>query len=193
MDVETLKYIMLGLLLLCVIWLIKIIAKKEMENLIRTILLTIIFLAAFLYLQQQKTEKINFADVKAQVKGTFFPAKPLHFIYYKEEGRAGAKRFVRYTFESPGPKLYVSMDADQKYFNLKDVYELNRVLEYVGLPKVQKPVPELASISGSRNDLNLYRWDKYPLGILTIERQICQNRDTLESYQCIQAIMITGQ
>jgi len=193
MDAETLKYIMLGLLLICVIWLIKIIAKKETENLVRAILLCVVFLAVFLYLQQQKTEKITFDYVKAQVKGTFFPEKPLHFIYYKEEGRAGTKRYVRYTFESPGPKLHVSMDKDQKYFNLKDVYELNRVLEFVGLPKVQKPVQELAAITGSRNDLNLYRWDNYPLGTLIIERQICQNRDSLESYQCIQAIMITVQ
>ncbi len=191
MNVEILKYIMLGLLMICVIWLVKIIAKKEMENLVRTILLIIVFLAAFLYLQSQKTEKITFGDIRAQVKGTFFPEKPLHFIYYREEGRTGTRSYVRYSFESPGPKLYVSMDQNQKYFNLKDVYALNRVLEYVGLPKVQKPVPELASITGSRSDLNLYRWENYPLGILTIERQICQNRDTLESYQCIQAIMIT--
>jgi hypothetical protein len=190
MDVETLKYIFLVLLLLCVIWLIKIIAKKEMENLIRAILLAILFLAAFLYLQQQKIERITYDYVKAQVKRTFFPEKPLHFVYYKEEGRAGTKTYVRYTFESPGPKLYVTMDADQKYFHFHDVYELNRVLEYIGLPKVQMPVPELASITGSRNDINLYRWANYPLGTLTIERQICQNRNTLESYQCIQSIMI---
>lgn len=191
MDVETLKYIMLALLMLCVIWLVKIVVKKEMENLVRAILLSIVFLAAFLYLQYQKTEKITFADVKAQVKETFFPERPLHYVYYKEESRVGRNAHVRYIFESPGPKLYVSLDRDQKYFHFKDVYALNRVLEYVGLPKVEKPAPELASITGSHNDLNLYRWDNYPLGILIIERQICQNHDTLESYQCIQSIMIT--
>jgi hypothetical protein len=193
MDVVTLKYIMLALLMLCVIWLVKIVVKKETENLVRTVLLSIVFLAAFLYLQYQKTEKITFAYVKAQVKETFFPERPLHYVYYKEESRGGTKTYVRYTFESPGPKLYVYLDRDQKYFYFKDVYALNRVLEYVGLPKVQKPVPELVSITGSRNDLNLYRWDNYPLGILTVERQICQNRDALESYQCIQSIMITGR
>jgi hypothetical protein len=191
MNVATLKYITLALLFLCVIWLIRIVVKRETENLLRTILLGIIFFALFFYLQQQKTEKITFDDVKTQFKETFFPERPLHYVYYKEEGVVGKNSYVRYTFETPGPKLSVAMDPDHKYFHLEDVYSLNRILEYVGLPKVDRPVPELASITGSRNDINLYRWDDYPSGILTIERQICQDRDKLESYQCILAIMVT--
>lgn len=191
MNVETLKYIVLALLFLCVIWLIRVVVKRETENLLRTILLGIIFLAAFIYLQNVKSEKLTFADIKTQIREIFFPERPLHYVYYKDEGVSGRISFVRYTFESPGPKLSLTMDPNQKYFHIKDVYSLNRVLEYLGLPKVKKPVPELASITGSRNDLNLYRWDDYPSGILRIERGICQDRDKLESYQCIAAVMIT--
>jgi hypothetical protein len=191
MNLATLKYIFLALIFICVIWLIRTIIKKETENLLRTILLIVIFLAVFLYLQHQKTEKITYAYIKAQFKETFFPERPLHYVYYKEENVAGGGRFVRYTFESPGPALSVSMDADHKYFHLKDVYSLNRVLEYVGLPKVNRPVPELASITGKYQDINIYRWDDYPWGVLTVERQICQDRDKLNPYQCIMAIMVT--
>lgn len=191
MNVETLKYIVLALLFLCVIWLIRVVVKRETENLLRTILLGIIFFAAFIYLQNVKSEKLTFADIKTQIREIFFPERPLHYVYYKDEGVSGRISFVRYTFESPGLKLSLTMDPNQKYFHIKDVYSLNRVLEYLGLPKVKKPVPELASITGSRNDLNLYRWDDYPSGILTIERGICQDRDKLESYQCIIAVMIT--
>jgi len=191
MNVETLRYIILALLFICVIWLIRVVIKRETENLLRTVLLSIIFLAAFFYLQHIKSEKLTFADIKGQIKETFFPERPLHYVYYKDEGVTGRNSYVRYTFENPGPKLSVSMDPNQKYFHIKDVYSLNRVLEYLGLPKVNKPVPELASITGSRNDINLYRWDDYSLGILTIERDICQDRDRLASYQCIVAVMIT--
>jgi hypothetical protein len=85
------------------------------------------------------------------------------------------------------------MDPKQNYFHIKNVDSVNRVLEYLGLPKVKKAVPELASITGSRNDLYLYRWEDYPLGILTITRDICQDRDRLESYQCIVAVTISGR
>jgi hypothetical protein len=191
MDLATLKYIILGLLFICVIWLIRTIVKKETENLLRTILLIVIFFAIFFYLQHQKIEKITYAYVKAQFKEMFFPESPLHYVYYKEEGTSGGSHFIRYSFESPGPALAVSMDADHKYFHLRDVYSLNRVLEYVGLPKVDRPVQELASITGKYNDINLYRWDDYAWGVLTVERQICQDRDRLNPYQCIMAIMVT--
>jgi hypothetical protein len=193
MNVATLKYIALGLFLICVIWLIRIVVKREAENLIRTVLLGIIFLAIFFYLSQQKSEKITFADIKAQIQETFFPERPLHYVYYKDEGTRGVNRYLRYTFESPGPKLSLTMDKDQKYFHIKDVRSVNRVLEYLGLPKVKNAVPELASITGSRNDINLYRWNDYPLGILTVERDICQDRDKLESYQCISAVVVTNR
>lgn len=191
MDVETLKYIVLALLFLCAIWLIRVVVKRETENLLRTILLSIIFLAAFIYLQSVESEKLTFADIKVQIRETFFPERPLHYVYFKDEGIVGRNRFVRYTFESPGPKLSLTMDPNHKYFHIKDVYSLNRVLEYLGLPKVEKAVPELASVTGSRMDISLYRWDDYPTGLLTIERGICQDRDKLESYQCIVGVTIT--
>ena len=113
-----------------------------------------------------------------------------NYVYHKEEGVARQRRYTRYYFEVPGPSLSLKLDPKTQYFHIKNVYSVNRILEYIGLPKVKTAVQELASLTGSRNDINLYRWDDYPLGILTIERGICQDRDRLDSYPCIVTIML---
>jgi len=56
---------------------------------------------------------------------------------------------------------------------------------------VDHPVRELAALTGSANDLKTYRWDDYKLGVLTVVRDICQDRDRLESYECIESIFIS--
>lgn len=190
MDVGTLKNVVLFLLGLSVIWIIRVLVKRELENLLRAALVSLLLGAIFFYLQNTKLETITWAGIKDQIKQTFFPERPPNYVYYQEEGYAGKTRYIRYSFESPGPRLSLTLDSEQKYFHLKDVDSVNRILEYVGLPKIKKAVPELASLTGSRNDLNLYRWDEYPKGILVVERGICQDRDRLESYQCIVNITI---
>jgi len=190
MQVALLKNIILVLLLLCVIWIIRVVVKREYENLLRAALILLLLGAVFYYLQSTESETLTFADIRAQIKNTFFPEKAPNYIYQKEEGLTGKNNYIRYYFESPGPKLSVSYDTKTQYFHIKDVYSVNRILEYLSLPKVKTAVQELASLTGSRNDLTLYRWEDYPLGPLTIERGICQDRDRLESYQCIVSIMI---
>jgi hypothetical protein len=190
MQVALLKNIILVLLFLCVIWIIRIVVKREFENLLRTGLILLLLGAVFYYLQTIKAETLTFADIQAQIKATFFPEKPPNYIYEKEEGVAGRSSYVRYYFESPGPKLSLEYDAKTQYFHIKDVYSVNRILVYLGLPKVKAAVRELASLTGSRNDLTLYRWEDYPLGQLTVERGICQDRDRLDSYECIVSIMV---
>jgi hypothetical protein len=190
MQVALLKNIILVLLFLCVIWIIRIVVKREFENLLRTGLIFLVLGAVFYYLQTIKSDTLTFADIRTQVKDTFFPEKPPNYIYEKEEGTTGRYSYIRYYFETPGPNLSVEYDPKTQYFHIKDVYSVNRILVYLGLPKVKTAVNELASITGSRNNLMLYRWDDYPLGQLTIERGICQDRDRLNSYQCIVSIMI---
>jgi hypothetical protein len=186
MNVEILKNIVLVLLGLSVIWLIRVLVRRESENIGRAALVCVLLGAAFFYLQHVRLQRLTFRDIRAQIKNTFFPEKPPNYIFQKEEN----ENYIRYYFESPGPKLSLEMDASQKYFHIKDVYSVNRILQYLGLPKVDRPVRELASITGSANDLDTYRWDDYKLGVLTIIRDICQDRDKLESYQCISNIII---
>jgi hypothetical protein len=191
MQVSLLKNIVLVLLFLCLIGIIRIVVKREFENLLRTALVFLLLGGVFYYLQRTETETLTLADISAQIKGKFFPEKAPDYVYQKEEGVAGRTNYVRYYFETPGPKLSLDFDPKTQYFHIKDIYSVNRILEYLGLPKVKTAVQELASITGSRNDLTLYRWEDYPLGRLTIERGICQDRDRLESYQCIVSIMIS--
>jgi hypothetical protein len=193
MEVALLKSIILALILLCAVWIFRIIVKREFENLVRAGLIIILLGAVYLFLQKTKSETITWGDVRAQVKDTFFPEKLPNYVYQKEEGLTGRHRYARYYFESPGPALSLSLDPKTQYFHIKNVYSVNRILEYIGLPKVKTAVPELASLTGSRNDITLYRWEDYPLGVLTIERGICQDRDRLDSYQCIVSVMILYQ
>jgi hypothetical protein len=193
MEVALLKSIILALILLCAVWIFRIVVKREFENLVRAGLIIILLGAVYFFLQKTESETITWGDVRAQVKDTFFPEKLPNFVYHKEEGLTGRHRYTRYYFESPGPALSLSLDPKTQYFHIKNVYSVNRILEYIGLPKVKTAVPELASLTGSRNDITLYRWEDYPLGVLTIERGICQDRDRLDSYQCIVSVMVLLQ
>jgi len=190
MQVSLLKNIVLVLLFLCLLWILRIVIKREMENIIRAALIFLLLGGVFYYLQTTESEILTFSDISAQIKDKFFPEKAPDYVYHKEEGPAGRSHYVRYYFESPGPKLSLDYDTKTQYFHIKDVYSVNRILQYLGLPKVKAAVPELASVTGSRRDLTLYRWEDYPQGVLTVERGICQDRDRLESYQCIVSIMI---
>jgi hypothetical protein len=191
MSVETLKTIVLALIGISVIWLIRILVKKETENIARTLLVGALLGGAYFYLQNTKLETLHFSDIKNQIKDTFFPEKPANYIFHREERNDASGNYIRYFFESPGPRLSLELDPSGKYFNIKDLYSINRILKYLGLPEVDRRVPELASITGSANDINMYRWDNYEMGILTVERAICQDRDMLESYQCIANVLIT--
>ncbi len=191
MSVETLKNIVLALIGISVIWLIRILVKKEYENLVRTLLVGALLGGAYVYLQNTTLEKLHFSDLRAQIKDTFFPEKTPNYIFHRDERNDVNGHYIRYFFESPGPKLSLELDPSGKYFNIKDLYSINRILKYLGLPEVNRRVPELVSITGSANDIAHYRWDDYENGILTIIREICQDRDRLESYQCITNILIT--
>ncbi len=193
MEVALLKNIVLALIVICAIWIFRIVVKREYENLIRTGLIVVLLVAVFVFLQRTESERITTGDIGAQIKNTFFPEKIPNYVYNKEDGISRQRRFTRYYFEVPGPPLSLTMDPKTQYFHIKNVYSVNRILDYLGLPKVKTAVPELASVTGSRNDINFYRWDDYPLGILTIERGICQDRDRIDSYQCIVSIMILGR
>jgi len=190
MEASTLKIIILILIGLAAIWVIRVFAKREWENAFRSAILLILLLGAFFYVERSKAEKITWEVIKEDFKRTFFPEKPIQVSFTKHEGVQGGQRYIRYYFGDLGPKLSLTLDSAQQYFHIKDVHPINRVLEHLGLEKVKNPVPELASITGSRNDLNFYRWDDYPLGTLILERQICQDRDKLESYACIASITI---
>jgi len=160
------------------------------------LIVAVLFGGAFFFLQKTKLETISWKDIKQMV----FPEKAMALAYVKDEGRVGGGRYVRYTFPAPtgeegslfgiGPRLKLTMDPNGRNYNIADIEPVNRVLTYVGLPKVEAGIKELSAITGRLSDVNHYKWDDYEGGVLTIERGLCQNKDSLERYPCIVSITV---
>ncbi|MFC2166248.1 hypothetical protein ACFLT2_14780 [Acidobacteriota bacterium] len=51
-------------------------------------------------------------------------------------------------------------------------------------------VRELAAITGSDTDYFVYKWEDYPKGTLIIYRTLCRVRETLDSFNCLERIII---
>ena len=191
-----LKAIVTILFGLTIVWLIKIMIKQEFETLVRALIVAVLFGGAFFILQKTKLETISWKDIKQMV----FPEKALALGYVKDEGRVVGGRYVRYTFPAPtgeegslfgiGPRLKLTMDPNGRNYNITDIEPVNRVLTYVGLPKIKAGIKELSAITGQISDVNHYKWDDYEGGVLIIERGLCQNKDSLERYPCIVSITV---
>lgn len=173
-------------MVLAALWLIKIIAKKEKENFFRGIALFVLFLAAFVYINHSDTSKWTLTDIKDR----FFPTKIADLNYRMEEGLKANQEYTRYIFSAPFPRLDVSMDKNGVYFDIKNPASVNRVLKTLNLPLLKEGVPELSSITGSKYDTSLYRWEKYGPGILELEKSLGRNRDSLTTYHTIIHITI---
>jgi hypothetical protein len=93
----------------------------------------------------------------------------------------------------PPPELKLEMDPGGKTFTLKDPESLNNVLTQLNLPPVSHGVPELSTITANRTDQQVYRFDDYPLGTLTVERSLYQNTKVALSYYCISRIIIDSR
>ena len=194
----TLKTVALILFGLSVIWIVKVVVKREFETLARALIVTVLFGGAFIYLQRTEHTSISWAILKSDL----FPPKASPHSFVKEELSAGGSRRVRYLFPAPGPegsdpgpspKLKLTLDPNGRNYHITDVEPVNRVLRDLGLPPVKSGVRELAAVTGQLSDVNYYRWEDYELGILTIERGLCQNRDSLERYHCLACLTIQSR
>lgn len=185
-DIEIARLVVLIVFCLaCLAFFISLV-RRELDNILRSLLFALIFLGLFFFFQKTKMEHLTFGELKKELG----LAKPSEYIYIKEEGRNLQKRVVRYFFPEPGPRLNLTIDESGRYLHLDNIDELNRVLEYIGLKKVTHGAKELASITGSQLDVNVYRYDDYPDGILLIERAICRDKRTFNTYNCLHAITI---
>ncbi len=183
----TVRQIVMVLLGLSVVWVIVTIIRNDTATLVRALLVTAVFGLCFYYLGQTRIETISFKSVKEDL----FPAKEQYFTWTRSDTSAGGRYQTRFVFTEPGPRLFLEMEDGGKYLTIKDVAPLNKVLDKLGLPHVKTGVRELSAITGSRLDVSTYRWDDYETGILSIERSICRNISTAESYHCISSITIT--
>lgn len=183
---ETVKTIFLALTILSVIWVVVCIIKNDMATIIRALVVAILMGLGFFYTSNTKLEKLSFQAVKDDL----FPPKPEYFTYEKREGVSGSETITTYSFSEPGPRLVLSMEEGGKVMTVKNIQPLNRTLAFIGLPPVTRGVPELSTITGSTLDASLFRWDDYKLGVMTIERGLCRNITTTETFSCIASITI---
>lgn len=174
------------ILILSAFWMFKLIVRKEKEHYFRGFLIFVLALTALLYIQREETKKLSLLDVKE----TLFPQKIPQVIYRVESGKEGDIRYTRYFFDDPKPRLSLTMDKKGRYFHITNVSQVNRILKELDLPEVEEGAPELASLTGSKFDINQYVWKDYPPGILTLERTLCRNQDTVETFHCLELITI---
>jgi hypothetical protein len=181
----TLVNILSVLLLIASIWLLVIIMQKKTGYMFRGMVFFLFVLLALIYFQQSDAKKYTLSDVKYAL----FPKKSLTLNYHAEEDSQRGT-VVRYIIDEPMPKIPVSMDRDGKYFHIMNIAAINEILSRMGLPRVEKGAQELSSITGSSKHKNLYRWEDYPRGVLVLERTICKNKQTLETFNCLASVTI---
>jgi len=174
------------LLILAAIWLIILIIRRQHEYIFRAMLIMLLLLMGLIFLRQHEAGKITWPDLKVKI----FPGKPPVYNYTVKKAYIGNKLETRYVFQDPKPKLSLKLDSSGDYFHISDIKPINNTLEHLKLPKVEKAVPELASLTGAKGDVNLYRWKDYPLGVLTVERALCQEEDSLDVYHGIITLRI---
>lgn len=173
-------------LILALFWLVRVLAKREPENIFKAIILLLFFIAIFLYLSQSDSNKLTISDIK----NNFFPGKTINIKYRVEQGVRDRNEYIRYVFTKPYPSLSVKMDKIGQYFNIVNPEPVNKVLRFLDLPETKKGVPELSSVTGSIYDTSQYRWDKYPRGILILEKTLCRSGDSLTRNHCILTLTI---
>jgi len=188
-DLITPNRISLVLLALCSLWLLKVIIKKQGEILFRASLFFIIVFLIFIFFQRSEIGGWTIPEIKQNI----FPEKFPPLNYQIESGSAFGEFRKKYIFNDPRPKLVLSLDSKGDFLHLKRISSLNAVLKGLDLPPVKHGADELASITGLRNDIRHYRWDDYPLGVLIVERDLCQYRKSLESYHCLVSLTIKSK
>jgi len=173
-------------LIFALFWLVKVLTKKENENIFKAIILLLFFLAVFLYLSQSDSNKFTISDLK----NNFFPSKTIEIKYRIEQGVINRNEYIKYVFKKPYPTLSIKMNKNGSYFIIVNPESVNKVLRFLDLPEVKKGVPELSSITGSAYDASQFRWEKYSRGILTLEKTLCRSGDSLTMDHCISVITI---
>lgn len=172
------------LLFIASIWVLVIIIQKRSGYMFRAMVFFLLVLLALLYLQQSDAKKYTINDVKLAL----FPVQQPIYNYHVEKDKGDI--IATYYFSDPRPRINFSMDSSGKYFHIKDVSSINRVLSHLKLPPVKSGARELASITGLHTDNSVYRWEEYPLGILIIYRTLCQKWDRLDKANCLDRIII---
>jgi hypothetical protein len=174
------------LLILAAIWLIILIIKRQHDYIFRAMMIMLILLLGLIFLRQHEAGKLTWPEIKFNL----FPGKQVVYNFTVRKAFVAGKQETRYVFNEPQPKLSLRLDQSGTYFHITDIKPINNMLKHLNLPEVKEKVPELASVTNSKKDTNLYKWENYSGGTLIIERTLCQNPASLEVYQGVANVRI---
>lgn len=184
---ETVKTVLLILFGLAILWIVIIVIRNDMETIIRALVVAALLGLGLYYVSHTKLESLSFRAVKEDL----FPVRARAFTFQKRDSLLDGRTVTVYVFDDPGPALSLVMLEGGKYMAVEDVRLVNLVLQKIGLPQVEAGVPELASVTHRTLDADKFRWDDYPLGVLLIERGICRDMTTTETFTCIARITVS--
>lgn len=190
MATETVKSVLLILFGLSVLWIVVILVKNDMETFVRALIVTAL-LGGGLYLVGRPGASVDGKISFTSIKEYLFPVPERDYPFERKQGHVGGRAYTVYIFNDPGPPLSLAMVEGGKYMAIKDLRTVNNVLKLIGLPPVPAGVPELASITGKTIDADKYQWDDYERGLLVIERSLCHDMTTAQSFPCIATIRVT--
>ena len=184
----TISTVILVILILFLILFIRRFFSRESRFSLTFLFLIILCAAGYLYLDQKNMTKMKLSEFAEMV----FPAdEPTSYAYTTRQGYDKGRPFTRYSFSRPMPRLKLAMDTAGTYFTMKDLKPLNRVLAYIGLPRVEEEKPELVAITGKSSDSYSYVWENYAGGgTLIVKRTICDEDVELGTPHCLSTITI---
>ncbi len=174
------------LLIIAAIWLIVLIIKRQNDYIFRAMMIMLILLLGLIFLRQHEAGKLTWPEIKLRL----FPGKAVVYDFSVRKSFVAGKQEIRYAFNEPQPRLSLRLDPSGTYFHITDLKPINDMLKHLNLPEVKEKVPELASVTRSKRDANLYKWGDYLEGILILERTLCQDPESLEVYQGVANIRL---
>jgi hypothetical protein len=183
---ETAKTVLLILFGLAILWIIIIVVRNDMETIVRALVVTALLGLGLYYVTHTKLESLSFQAIKEDL----FPIKARSYNFHKRDTLFDGQPATAYVFDDPGPTLSLVLMEGGKYMAIQDIRTVNAVLKFIGLPPVEEGVPELASITHRGLDSDKFRWDNYQSGYLIIERGICRDMTTAETFTCIARITV---
>lgn len=174
------------LLILAAVWLIILIIKRQHEYVFRAMMIMLILLLGLIFLRQHEAGKLTWPEIKLKI----LPEKPVLYNYTETKAYVAGRKETQYIFLEPQPRLSLKLDSTGAYFHISDIKPINGMLKHLNLPEIEEAVPELASITGSKRHINMYKWENYAAGTLIIHRTLCQNSRTLEIYQGVAVVRL---
>jgi hypothetical protein len=189
---ETVKTVLLVLLGLTLLWIVIIIVKNDTQTIVRAILVAAV-VGLGLYLVSQPGASVDGKISFTTIRDHLFPVPERAYTFERRDGHSAGRATTTYIFYDPGPPLSLAMLEGGKYMAIRDIRRVNAALKAVGLPPVTAAVSELASLTGLTLDADKFRWDDYERGVLLIERGICHDMATAQSFPCVSTIRITAR